>query len=92
MVGGSGMHGDMETNNILYVEGLSKVTQTPVLNEWFSRFLGFKEVRHIPEKQVAFIEFENDDEAGMAMQASLGHKIMENNGESTTLRITFSKR
>jgi hypothetical protein len=35
MVGGSGMHGDMETNNILYVEGLSKVTQTPVLNEWF---------------------------------------------------------
>jgi hypothetical protein len=41
---------------------------------------------------VAFIEFENDDEAGMAMQASLGHKILENNGESTTLRITFSKR
>jgi RNA recognition motif-containing protein len=87
-----GMHGDEETNNILYVEGLAKVTSSTVLNELFSRYLGFREVRHFPEKQVAFVEFENDDEAGMAMQAMQGNSIRENNGENTILRITFSKR
>lgn len=39
-----------ESNNILYVEGLSKVTQTVVLNDIFRPYSGFKEVRHFPEK------------------------------------------
>ena len=41
---------------------------------------------------MAFVEFENDDEAAMAMTALGGYSMKENNGESTTLRISFAKR
>jgi hypothetical protein len=87
-----GVGGDQETNNILFVEGLSRVTSHNKLISVFSGFAGFKEVRHIPEKQVAFIEFDNDMQAAQALQEMNGHSFKENNGETTNLRISFAKR
>ena len=81
-----------EANNTLFIEGLAKVTKTEVLNELFSGKPGFKEVRHVVEKMVAFVEFENEEHAGLAMMALQGFAIKENNGENTTLRISFAKR
>ena len=49
-----------ELNHVLFVEGLSKVTPTLVLNNLFEKHAGFKEVRHIVERQVAFVEFETE--------------------------------
>jgi hypothetical protein len=42
--------GDDEANNTLFVEGLSRVTSAAVLNELFSRYPGFREVRPFPER------------------------------------------
>lgn len=60
-----------ETNSTLFVEGLSKRTSTAILNEIFSQAVigGFKEVRHIVEKEVAFVEYEHEDVATIAMTA-----------------------
>lgn len=50
-----------EVHHTLFVENLSKVTLTQVLNEIFMKCPGFKEIRHIPEKCVAFAEFDSVD-------------------------------
>ena len=84
--------GQGETNNTIFVEGLSKVTKTQVLTDLFKNIPGCKDVRHIPEKQVAFVEFENDNQAGAAIQALNNYTIKESNGESTNLRISYAKR
>ena len=89
---GGGFGGDSESNNTLFIEGLSKVTQTSYLNELFMNMQGFKEVRHVVEKQVAFVEFEDDGQAASAMQKLNGFAVKEQNGENTVLRISFAKR
>ena len=63
-----------------------------MLNDIFSTYPGFREVRHIPERQVSFVEYDADDHAGMALQALNGYSNKENNGETTILRISFAKR
>ena len=81
-----------EANHILFVEGLSNTTSHSKLISLFANFAGFKEVRHVPEKRVAFIEFDMDMQAATALQEMNGHSFREDNGETTTLRITFAKR
>ena len=83
-----------ESNNLLFIEGLSKRTSTALLNEIFSQAVvsGFKEVRHIVEKEVAFVEYEDDHTAAIAMNALQGYQIKESNGETTILSISFAKR
>lgn len=74
------------------VEGLSKVTPTQTLQSLFEHYPGFKDVNHIVQKQVAFIEFETDDMAAAAMRSLNGYSFKEANGETSTLRVTFAKR
>ena len=83
-----------ESNNLLFIEGLSKRTSTALLNEIFSQAVvsGFKEVRHIVEKEVAFVEYEDDHTAAIAMNALQGYQLKESNGETTILSISFAKR
>ena len=80
-----------EMNKTLFVEGLSRVTQPAVLNELFSRYPGFIEVRPFPEKQVAFVEYDHEEDAAMALQMLDGYVIRENNGEQTVLRVSYAK-
>ena len=81
-----------EANSTLFIEGLAKITPTALLNDLFVNLPGFKEVRHINEKQVAFVEFESEDQSGGALQLLNGYNFKETNGETTTLRISFAKR
>ena len=79
-------------NKILFVEGLSLVTKTAILEDVFQKFQGYKEVRHIHEKKVAFVEFDNEDFSTMAMSNVNGYQISEANGEVSTLRISYAKK
>ncbi len=85
---------DAEANSTLFIEGLSKRTSTALLNEIFSQAVvsGFKEVRHVAEKEVAFVEYEDEQTAAMAMQALQGYNIKESSGETCVLMISYAKR
>lgn len=59
---------------ILFVERLPKRLKSEILQSIFEQHHGFVEVRHVPEKGVAFIEFINDDCATNAL-----HYVQETN-------------
>jgi RNA recognition motif-containing protein len=52
-----------QTNHTLYIKELRPYVTSAKLNKIFSEYKGFREVRHIPEKGVAFVEFDNDTQA-----------------------------
>ena len=53
------------------------------------RFPGFKEVRLVPGKHdIAFVEFDNDVQAGAARDALQGFKITQTNA----MKISFAKK
>lgn len=54
-----------------------------------SRFPGFKEVRLVPNRHdIAFVEFENEVQAGTAKVALNGFKITPTNA----MKISFAKK
>jgi len=53
------------------------------------RFAGFKEVRLVPGRHdIAFVEFENEVQAGAAKNALQGFKITP----TTPMKISFAKK
>lgn len=55
----------------------------------FFRFPGFKEVRLVPNRHdIAFVEFENEVQAGTAKAALNGFKITPTNA----MKISFAKK
>jgi len=63
-------------NKILFVENLPEQTTDLMLSMLFQQFPGFKEVRMVTGKQgIAFVEFENEIEAGVAMNGLQHFKI-----------------
>ena len=53
------------------------------------RFPGFKEVRLVPGRHdIAFVEFDNEVQAGAARDALQGFKITQNNA----MKISFAKK
>lgn len=53
------------------------------------RFPGFKEVRLVPGRHdIAFVEFDNDVQAGAAREALQGFKITQSNA----MKISFAKK
>lgn len=88
-----GIISEQVSNTKLMVEGLSKTTPTQILQSLFEPFPGFKDVNHIVQKQVAFIEFETDELAGTAMNQRNGYTFTEpGTNEPVVLRVTFAKR
>lgn len=54
-----------------------------------SRFPGFKEVRLVPGRHdIAFVEFDNEVQAGAAREALQGFKITQTNA----MKISFAKK
>jgi len=54
-----------------------------------NRFPGFQEVRLVPSKKgIAFVEFSNEMEAGIAMSGLQGFKITPEN----LMHISYAKR
>ncbi len=75
------------------VEGLSKTTPTQILQSLFESYPGFKDVNHIIQKQVAFIEFESEEFAGAAMMALNGYTFKDpSTGDSIQLKIQYMRR
>ncbi|EDO07975.1 RNA recognition motif domain containing protein [Babesia bovis T2Bo] len=74
-------------NRTLFVEGLPEGVSLADVNAVFARSVGFQEARVIAARKVAFIDFDNEFNAGCAMQALQEHPM----GDST-LRISYAKR
>ncbi|XP_024020219.1 U2 small nuclear ribonucleoprotein B'' 2 isoform X2 [Morus notabilis] len=76
-------------NNILFIENLPHETNSMMLELLFRQYPGFREVRMIEAKPgIAFVEFEDDVQSSMAMQALQGFKITPQN----PMAITFAKK
>ncbi|KAH9668168.1 U2 small nuclear ribonucleoprotein B'' 2 [Citrus sinensis] len=76
-------------NNILFIQNLPHETTSSMLEMLFQQYPGFKEVRMIEAKPgIAFVEFEDDVQSSMAMQALQGFKITPQN----PMAITFAKK
>ena len=84
---GKGGLGELQTNTKLLVEGLTQNTPTQLLQSLFEAYPGFKDVNHIINKQLAFIEFETDEMAGPAMNVLNNYMFKDpQNAEQVTLR------
>ena len=81
---------------ILFIEKLPKRVKSTQLNEIFAQQHGFLEVRHIPEKGVAFIEFMSDELAAQALHAVNDQNCLvfeaDEGNEFIQARITYGKK
>ncbi|EAR82989.2 U1 small nuclear ribonucleoprotein A (macronuclear) [Tetrahymena thermophila SB210] len=56
-----------QPNNVLILEDLPSFVTTDILKALFGQYPGFKEVRLIAPRKVAFVEFSQEDEATVAL-------------------------
>lgn len=76
-------------NNILFVQNLPHETTSTMLQMLFQQYPGFREVRMIEAKPgIAFVEFDDEDESSIAMQALQGFKVTPQN----PMEITYAKK
>jgi len=76
-------------NKILFVENLPEQTTDLMLSMLFQQFPGFKEVRTVSGKSgIAFVEFENEVEAGVALAGLQHFKITPTN----LMVISYAKK
>ncbi|CAN8285407.1 unnamed protein product [Cochlearia groenlandica] len=79
----------MPPNNILFIQNLPHETTSVMLQLLFEQYPGFKEIRMISAKPgIAFVEYEDDVQSSMAMQALQGFKITPQN----PMIISFAKK
>ncbi|RWS12477.1 U1 small nuclear ribonucleoprotein A-like protein [Dinothrombium tinctorium] len=80
---------DQPPNNILFLTNLPEETTEMMLTILFNQFPGFKEVRLVPGRHdIAFVEFENEFQAGAAKDALQGFKI----APTHAIKINFAKK
>ncbi|RLN16342.1 hypothetical protein C2845_PM02G28900 [Panicum miliaceum] len=76
-------------NNILFIQNLPDQTTSMMLQILFQQYPGFREVRMIDAKPgIAFVEFEDDSQSHIAMQALQGFKITPEN----PMAISYAKK
>jgi RNA recognition motif-containing protein len=90
-------HAEPEKYKILFIENLAKTVRADQLDEIFSRYLGFVEVRLIAERGVAFVEFYSDDYAAFALNDLRGPNasllsFKDETGTATQASINFGKK
>nr|AAL85989.1 putative spliceosomal protein (U2B) [Arabidopsis thaliana] len=79
----------MPPNNILFIHNLPIETNSMMLQLLFEQYPGFKEIRMIEAKPgIAFVEYEDDVQSSMAMQALQGFKITPRN----PMVVSFAKK
>jgi len=76
-------------NNMLFVENLPPECDETALTALFVQFPGFREAKLVPAHQgLAFVEFDSEITAGVALTALNGFKV-----DSThPMRVTYAKR
>mmetsp|Transcript_33740 Transcript_33740/g.34369 ORF Transcript_33740/g.34369 Transcript_33740/m.34369 type:complete len:217 (+) Transcript_33740:101-751(+) len=76
-------------NRILFAQNLPEECTDQVLSSLCQSYPGFQEVRMVPGKKgIAFIEFQDQMQAGIAMQQLNGFKLNAND----TLHLTYAKQ
>ena len=80
--------GEALDNNILFVEGLTEEINDKILNAIFGKYKGLKEIRMNKGRGCAFIEYDNEINAGSALVGLNKMKLTEN----SILKITFAKK
>uniref|UniRef100_A0A1J3CFX2 U2 small nuclear ribonucleoprotein B n=1 Tax=Noccaea caerulescens TaxID=107243 RepID=A0A1J3CFX2_NOCCA len=79
----------MPPNKLLFIENLPYETTSTMLEFLFVQYPGFKEIRMAPAKPgIAFVEYEDDVQSSVAMQALQGFKISPQN----PMVISFAKK
>eukprot|EP00793_Prasinoderma_coloniale_P001276 PRCOL_00005048-RA len=76
-------------NKILFVQNLPAEATDLMVSMLFQQFPGYKEVRMVEQKPgIAFVEFESDMQAGVAMQGLQGFKITPTN----SMAVSYAKQ
>ncbi|KAF3324700.1 U1 small nuclear ribonucleoprotein A-like isoform X2 [Carex littledalei] len=76
-------------NNILFIQNLPHENNPLMLQMLFGQYAGFKEVRMIEAKPgIAFVEYESEMQATVALQALQGFKVTQQNA----MLITYAKK
>jgi len=76
-------------HKILFVENLPEATTDRMLAKLFQQFPGYAEVRMVDAKPgIAFVEFENDMQASVAMSGLQGFKVTAQH----PMKITYAKK
>ncbi|KFK43012.1 hypothetical protein AALP_AA1G067700 [Arabis alpina] len=79
----------MPPNNILFIQNLPVETTSMMLQLLFKQYPGFKEIRMIEAKPgIAFVEYEDDVQSSIAMEALQGFKITPQN----PMVVSFAKK
>jgi len=87
--GGPASIPEQPPHHILFLTNLPEETNEMMLSMLFNQFPGFKEVRLVPGRyDIAFVEFENEVQAGAAKDALQGFKITPTNA----MKISFAKK
>ncbi|XP_038053092.1 U1 small nuclear ribonucleoprotein A-like [Patiria miniata] len=78
-----------QPNAILFLTNLPEETNEMMLKMLFTQFQGFKEVRLVPGRHdIAFVEFENETQSGIAKEALQGFKITP----TAAMKISYAKK
>lgn len=84
----AGPDGAAPPNKILFVQGLPEATTDAMLGLLFQQFPGFREVRMVEARPgIAFVEFDNEMQSGVALSGLQGFKVTPTNAMS----ISFAK-
>lgn len=76
-------------NKILFLDGLPEQTTELMLQMLFQQFMGYKEVRLVPGRaDIAFVEFEDEAQSAVAMDALQGFKVTPTH----SMKITFARK
>lgn len=80
--------GAAEPNKTLFVENLPSEATDTMLSMLFRQYPGFQEVRLIPGRGVAFVDYQNEYQAGMAMQGLQGFAMTP----EVKLSLTYARK
>jgi len=82
------IQGVAEPNRTLFVENLPAEATDTMLSMLFRQYPGFQEVRLIPGRNVAFVDYQNEYQAGMAMQGLQGFAMTP----EVKLSLSYARR
>ena len=75
-------------NKILFAENLPPKCTSEMLQVLFQQYAGFKEVRFVSGKGVAFIEYDTEASAGIALQGLNNFKLQP----TVLMRLSYAKK
>lgn len=84
-----GPDGQAPPNKILFVQNLPEASTEAMLSLLFQQFPGYKEVRMVEARPgIAFVEYDNEMQSGVAMQGLQGFKVTQQNA----MAISYAKQ